>query len=135
MSDKRKVDLLTYGITFGACVAFVIWHLVSNKVLELATLDQLRILCDAFSLPGMLCLLGGLMVWASNNGSFIAVGFILTYAFRALIPGTGKPENFTQYRERMLEKPDIPYGFLFVVGGVFFGISLIFLVLFHMHRT
>lgn len=135
MSEKLKSILLRYGICVGVCLVCIINHLWSADIFSLELLDQLRTLCDAFTLPGLLCIFGGVMFWLSNEGAFTAIGFIMTYVIRTLIPGPGKRENYGEYRERVMGKKITDYGFLFVVGGVCMVISFVFLALFHMQRS
>lgn len=135
MSEKGKSLLLRYGICSGVCLVCVISQLWSADIFSMDLTDQLRTLCDAFTLPGMLCLFGGLMFWLSNEGAFTAIGFIMTYVFRSLIPGPGKRENYGEYRERTMGNKVSGYAFLFVIGGICMAISFLFLALFHMQRS
>ena len=133
MSKRTKSLLLKYGISGGLCLLMAVTYLVSADFLNLGLKDQLRILCDAFSLPGLLCIFGGALVWLGNEGSFDGIGYVLSYAFHALLPGTwNKRESYKEYLERKSGKRTTGYGFVFVVGIVCMSISLVFLALFHM---
>ncbi len=66
----------------------------------------LRVLCDAFTLPGLLFLLLGLLVWLVGKGSLDGVGYLLKYTFRALIPGVAakEPPSYHDYTSRDRKK-------------------------------
>lgn len=132
MSKRMKSNLIKYGISGGACLLLAIAYVVSADFLNLELKDQLRILCDAFTLPGMLCIFGGALVWLGNEGTFDGIGYVLSYAFHALLPGSlNKRESYKEYLERKRGKRTTGYGFVFVVGLVCMIISFIFLALFY----
>ena len=89
---------------------------------------------DAFSVPGMLCLFGGLLVWVGNEGAFDGIGYVLSYAFHAVLPGNlNKRESYKEYLERKKDDRTTGYGCVFVVGIIFMVLSLLFLGMFHLH--
>lgn len=133
MSERTKSKLLTYGITGGACLLLAVSYLIGANFLELEGPDRLRILCDAFTIPGLLCLFSGVLIWLAQEGSFDGIGYVVSYAFHALLPGSlNKRESYKDYLERKKEKKPISFGFLLITGAVFTGIALVFLMLFHM---
>lgn len=132
MNRQRKIKLIQYGICGSVCLLLAAVYLISNDFLSLGTKDLLRILCDAFTIPGLLCVFAGLLVWGSNEGAFDGVGYVLSYAFHALIPGNIHPrESYRDYLERKRGKRVAGYGFLFVCGGICILLALLFLILFH----
>lgn len=133
MSERAKSNLIKYGISGGVCLLLAIVYAVSSDFLNLEQKDQLRILCDAFAIPGMLCIFGGLLVWLGNEGTFDGIGYVLSYAFHALLPGSlNKRESYKEYLDRKRDKRTTGYGFIFVVGLVFLAIAFLFLALFYM---
>lgn len=135
MSERAKSNLLKYGISIGVCLLLAVVYLIFADFLneELTLKDQLRILCDAFTLPGMLCVFGGVLVWLGNEGTFDGIGYVLSYAFHALLPGSlNKRESYKEYLERKSGKRTTGYGFIFVVGLVCMVLAFLFLALFHM---
>ena len=135
MSDKLKASLIKYGITtaIGLAITYLIcelkdvWNLTDKK-------EIYHILADAFTLPATLILCLACLVWLTNREYFVSLGYVLGRAGRALIPfgrTNEKHETFHDYVMRKREKGRIKgYGFLFVVGIVFFAISLLFLLLY-----
>ena len=51
--------------------------------------ERYRILCDAFTVPGLMLVLIAALVALSNEGSFDALGYAVRYTVRRLIPGAG----------------------------------------------
>ena len=132
MSSKVKSALLRYGISVGLCALCVILMLTSEDLRGATQQETYRILSDAFSLPGLFMLFGGLMVWLSNEGALNGLTWVVTYAFKSLIPGLrGKREGYGDYVLRQQEKRVKGYGFLFLVGSVFLAIGLVFMFLFN----
>ena len=133
MSERMKSNLLKYGISGGVCLLLAVVYLVSADFFSLEWKDQLRVLSDTFALPGMLCIFGGVLVWLGNEGTFDGIGYVLSYAFNALLPGSlNKRESYKDYLERKSETRITGYGFIFVVGLVCMALSFLFLALFHM---
>lgn len=130
--SKSVKCLLKYSITLvcGLCIAGVI--LWNSDLLTQELQGTYRILSDAFSLPGFLCLFGGLSVWLSNEGAFDAVTWLVVSAAKALIPTMhGTNEKYGDYVARRRAKRASGYGFLFVCGAVFLAVSTVFLLLFY----
>lgn len=132
MSSKVKSALLRYGISVGLCVICTVLMLTSSNLSGATLQETYRILSDAFSLPGLLVLFAGLLVWLSNEGALNGVTWMVTYAFKSLIPGLrGSRERYGDYVLRQQEKRVKGYGFLFLVGGVFLAIGIVFMILFN----
>ncbi len=133
MSERNKTLLLKYGITGGVCLVMTVSHLIGANILELEGAARLRVLSDAFTLPGLLCIFSGLLIWMGNEGTFDGIGYVLSYAFHAILPGTlNKRESYKDYLERKKGKKPVGFAFLLITGAVFTAISMVFLMLFHM---
>ena len=132
MSDKLKSNLLKCGITLLVCAALGGFYVYDRNLLQLPLVDQYRILCDAFSIPGMLCILSGALLWVANEGALDGVGYLLSYAVHALLPGSEhKGERYSDYKERKHGKKASGYGFLFVVGLALMAVAMVFYGLFY----
>ncbi len=133
MTERTKIQLLKYGGAVAVGLLMTVAYLASTQFLEQPLADMLRLLSDGFMLPGFLMVALGCMIWMSNDGMLDGVTFVLSRAVKFLLPfGRGeKDENYGDYVKRQREKNIHGYGFLFVTGGVFLAISLIFLWLFH----
>ena len=133
---KRVLSIvLKYGITllFGAALAWSVLGLHGYG--EAATdAERYRALSDAFTIPGMLLLMLGLLVALSHAGSFIGLGYVMTHMLGGLIPGmrTHKEERFYDYYQRKKKKEKAGgYGFLIISGLILLGVAVVFLVLFY----
>lgn len=137
MSEARRKMLRKYGIA-GAVCALMVWGVISIRTSELGAFSQLtpllryRVLCDAFTVPGMLLILSGLMMFVSNEGALDGLMYVGHYLKNMFIPGSrDKTKKYFDYVEAKREKRVKGYGFLFVVGGVCMLIALAFLGLFY----
>lgn len=132
MSKKAQTRLLKYGITGGICLLLALVYCAARDFFQLELAEKYRVLCDAFTIPGLLCLCVGALIWASNDGFFYGLSYCLNVAWRALIPGARyKTERYYDYVTRKKEKRIPGYGFLFLVGGVCMAVAIVFLVLFY----
>ncbi len=127
-----KGKLLKYGITAGLCLALGAVYCLTRNFMELSLVGKYRLLCDAFTIPGILCLCVGVLLWVSNDGFFYGLGYCLEIAWRALLPGgRQKMERYYDYVTRKRQKKVTGYGFLFVCGGVCMALAIVFMVLFY----
>lgn len=134
MKNRRK-SLIKYGITtiIGAIMVYATISLHGYS-LAVTLADKYRILADAFTIPGVVIMLCGVLVAVSNEGAFEGISYAMSYAMKMLIPGMGanRHEKYGDYVERKREKGGVKgYGFLFIVGGVFMIIALVFIALFY----
>ena len=123
---------------YGLCIFFVVAlagaYLWNGKILQQDAITRLRLLCDGFTVPGVLLLCAGVLGWARRRGVLCGIGYGLRSAYRALIPSRLrlKEESYHQYlaRKRATAKGD--YQCLLITGGVSVGISLVFFLLYTM---
>lgn len=133
MSSKWKTGLIKYG----SCIAFICLlgggYLWMEDIASATRVDQYRILCDAFFVPGVLLACLGAMVWVSNEGILWGIGYALRQAVFSLIPGKRiqRDEKYADYVERKREKKVTGYGFLFFSGAGSVLVSLVFYALFY----
>lgn len=132
MSKKLKGALLKYGVTILVC-GLLVWGYIGPRREEMTdTLNVCRILCDAFTIPGLTCLMLGLLIRLSDAGAFYGLSWVVSYAFRSLIPGgRSKMTSYYDYVQERKERQTGGYGFLIVVGGVCMAFALVFLALFY----
>ncbi len=134
---ERSHIILKYTIAASIGAALVLLYLAGHPREGLPPAEVWRIWCDAFTVPGMLIFLTGVLVWLSGEGVFLGLGYAVSYMVRMLIPGMGhKHERYADYIERKTEKGKAKgYAFLFVVGGVMLLAAAVFLVLFYRAYT
>lgn len=132
MSKRLRNNLLKYGITGVVCLGLAAVYCVLRDVTNLPRVDQYRTLCDAFTIPGVLALCVGLLLWVSNDGFFYGLGYCLDVTRKALIPGgRRKIEKYYDYVQRHRDKKITGFGFLYICGGVCMAIAIVFLMLFY----
>lgn len=130
---------LTKGqsIGLGVSLAFGLTssHLYCSNyhLLSAGTADRYRILCDAFTIPGVILLMVGLLVWISTTGMFDSLGFAFSWLGARLIPGLAlrRNEKYYDYVTRKRGNRAKGYRFLYIVGGVFLAVAIVFFILFY----
>lgn len=132
MSKRVKLLLAKYGGS-AAFVALMAWLYINLRDFDGAKLvDQYRMLSDAFTVPGILLLMFGCLIWISNLGALDGLAYAVSFAIRSLIPGARyKDEKYADYVERHREKRLKGYGFLFISGGVTMVVAIVFMILFY----
>ena len=132
--SRRKNILLKCGIA-AAIGAGMVWLTLSlHGFSELTdSAARIRLLADAFTIPGVIMVMVGFLVMVANGGFFNGVSYVASYAVKMLIPGANKNhERYGDYVVRKREKGKVTgYGFIFVVGLVFVLVAVIFTVLFY----
>ena len=133
MSKELKNNLLKYGITalVGALMAYTTTR--SYNLAEAATdAERYRILSDAFTIPGVVLIMVGLLVMVSNGGFFNGMAYAFSYAARLLIPGVSKDVGrYGDFIERRAQRGKAGFGFLIIVGAVFLAVAIVFVFLFY----
>lgn len=121
---KYSISLIiATGMTFMIFGIRDIYH-------EESQLEVYRILCDGFTVPGVLFILFGCMMLIANGGAFTGIGYLMKNLGKMLIPfGNRKMERYKDYAAN--RKKAGGFGFLFVVGVVFLVPGIIFLIMFY----
>lgn len=129
---RLKANLLKYGI--GACVCgTMVWFYISQRdFANQSLMEQYRILCDAFTIPGLVAIMLGFLLAISNDGLFLGLTYSLNMAIRALIPGgRWRIQKYADYVAERKGKKVTGFGFLFVLGGICMAAALVFMILFY----
>ena len=131
--SKLKINLIKYG----CCAAFVallaIAYISPRDFAGAELMDKYLILCDAFTVPGMLLILFGGMMWASSQGALDGLTYVVRYALFSLIPGKRleRDEKYGDYLEHRMQNRVKGYGFLFISGLVTMAVALVFMAQFY----
>lgn len=129
-----KARVIRY-LSAAVFCALLVWLYVSGRdPWTLPLVEQYRIWCDAFTIPGLLLVLAGCLVWISNKGALDGISYAVRGLFRVFIPGAGLRQNmesYYDYLKRKEEKRIKGYGFLFAVGGVCLAAAAVFMILFY----
>ena len=132
MRKSLKVKILR--CLSAAAVAGVVawWYATSRWEEEMALVAQYRVLCDAFSIPGIMMVLFALLFTLNNAGALDTIAYLMSFLPRMIAPGAfGEPEKLIDYVERRREKRSKGYGFLYIVGFLYLGIAVYFLIKFY----
>lgn len=133
MRNYRGI-ITKYAVTVGVAglmTLFILWLRDYSSAVELV--DKYHILSDAFTVPGILLVMFGALVWVSSDGFFDGLGYSFVFLKNMLIPGAalrGKRETFYDYKKRKSEKRPGGYGFLFFVGIAFTAVAVVFVILY-----
>lgn len=132
-----KKNILKYGISFTVALwlayAFINLRVDLQNPAATPLLEWYRIVCDAFTIPGLTFLGLGCLVSLSNQGALDGLGYAATVAFKMLIGAGARQERYKEYLDRRRANRLRGYGFLYVVGGVCTIVAVVFLILFNMN--
>lgn len=132
MSDRAKANLLKYGISTAVVVFLAGTYIGSRNFMAMTRMEQYRTICDAFTIPGLLLILIGCMVWIGNEGGLDMLSYAVSKAVGLFVPGVSeKGEKYYDYVQRKRENRLTGYGFLFIVGGIAMVIALVNMFLFY----
>lgn len=132
MNRSTKIQLIKYLVTIGVGALMAYFYVAMRDFAGSSTMEKYRMLCDAFTIPGIILLAVGALVALSNEGVFYGLSYALTHFVKMLFPFGGRnQERYYDYVERKRENRTTGYGFLFIVGAVFMAIALVFLILFY----
>lgn len=128
-----KKNILRYSIAsaVGLALAFAILCF-KNIFSQTDAVKVFQILCDAFFVTGICFACIGVIMLAGNGGAFDMLGYAFVMLFDALRKDISKRKykDFYEYRQAKKEKKrNVLY--MFVVGGAFIAISVIFLILYY----
>lgn len=131
MTRQQRTRLLKYGITAVLTAAVVIYYAASRNVLSLETIEQYHVLCDAFTLPGIFLMLFGLLMLMNDLGALDTLAYFGHYLLHTFMPvAFGEGKSYLDFIEERRSNRKGGFGFLFVVGGVFTAVGVVFLILY-----
>ena len=138
MKKEVQTSLIKYSISIAIAVGLIALYFGERDFAGASVVEQYRMLCDAFFIPAILFLMIGGLVWASSKGAMDGISFLAQNFIRSIIPGARAktPQKYYDYLQERNErrKQSSSYLFLFVVGGICFAVSLVFLYLFYHTR-
>lgn len=132
---KRIISLVRKYLICAMVVGALAWLFVSLRDYDAANqADRYRMLCDAFTIPGVILIMVGALVWVSTQGALDGITYCVRFAIFSLIPGKRleRDEKYAEYVERKCGNRIKGYGFLFVSGAVTMAIAIVFLILYNM---
>lgn len=127
---KRKS--LKYFIVSIIGVLISISIFASRNLLDANnTTELVFILSDGFLVPGVLILGFGILVFVSNGGMFDVFTYSINKMRTMRLSGEKKQKGYKTFYDYRMSKEKAPCAFLIIIGGVFFGLSVIFNILFY----
>lgn len=150
MSKRAKILLIKYG----SCLLFValcagiyvldrcagmvpirqwkeFWAAVAASGRSVPLKDWLHWFCDGLTLPSVVLLSAGAMLWISNAGVFDLLGYTFRNLLRLFTSAERKSfGTYGDYVEEKKEKRLHGYGFLLISGGISMGLTLLLLSLY-----
>ncbi len=133
MREKIISWVKKYAIAF-AILGISSWVILSmreqSKQTEAAVI--FLNLADAFTIPSVVIVMVGIMVWISTTGFFDILNYGISRAVNTFIPFKRYDDvKFYDYKMKKAEKRISGYSFLFISGAVYFVPAIIFLILYH----
>jgi len=119
-----------YAIAGGSCIAFAALYCALRSFPQMPLPEKYRTLCDAFTVPGVLCLCLGALLWAGKHGAFSGIGYCLRVAGNALLPGRREQETYYDYVQRRRHKHPNG-GFLLATGAACMTVAVTFLAVYY----
>jgi len=123
---KYAITFLSGGLLFGV-------HMSLNFDSSASQTEMLKVLCDAFTIPGILLISFSLLLWASSLGAFDGVGYGIKMALMMLIPFNWRkdPEKYETYLERRKNSRAKGFWYMLFVGLFYMALALIMLAEFN----
>jgi hypothetical protein len=136
VSESLKKNLIKYGVSVVASLALAFFFVYARVDFSNPGATELiewyRIICDAFTIPGLLFLMFGCLMSLSNAGAMDGLGYVVVNGLKMLIPGGAlKMERYKEYLERRRENRVRGYGFLYIVGIGCMAVAFVFMILFY----
>lgn len=132
MRKSLKVNILRCLSAAAVAGAVTYWYADSRWVEDMSQLQQYRVLCDAFTIPGAMMVLFAMLFSLNYLGALDTLAYLLSYLPRVLAPGAfGEPEKLLDFVENRRERRKKGYGFLYIVGFIYLGIAIYYLVRFY----
>ena len=132
MRKSLKVRILRF-LSAVSVAALVTWAYANSRwEADMAEVLRYRVLCDAFTIPGILMVMIALLFTMNNIGALDTIAYLMSFLPRMIAPGVfGEPQMLIDYVQQRRERRSKGYGFLYIVGFIFLGIAIFYLVKFY----
>lgn len=134
MKKKLKADLISSAVIAAVGLAVSYLYLYLHEFSNVETLvEKYRMLSDCFTIPGVVFLMIGALIWISGLGALDGLGFVLHSLKIRLIPGAriDREEGYYEYVQKKREKKTKAYLPFLYVGAFFTALGIIFIILFY----
>ncbi len=123
-------SILKYVLALIAGLGMVYAYIAPRDLASQTLIEQYHILCDAFTLPGLLMASVGLMILMGNLGALDTLAYAVHFLLHTFIPLMGKGKSYLDFMLERREHRVHGYGFLFVVGLLLTAVGIVFLLLY-----
>lgn len=135
MNEKRST-IIKYAVAGLIGLVIAACYIFSNNVFKQQDATEImKIICDGFSVGGLLLLLSGLLTFCNKNGVFDGIGYSFEIVFISRNWSRKRKfedrRSFADYREEKAKKRSTSW-FLVIVGGIELAIALLFLGLYYL---
>ena len=131
MKKETKALLTKYAICFGvaALIAFIVFFVEGFFTNDAA--HNIQVLSDGFIVSGIILTFATALIYISDTGALVGVGFTMRNAFLTFVPmGRAKMETFAKYRERVLsKKKQNNVLHILIVGVSFLFLGIVFSII------
>ena len=129
MSGEKKSGLIKYGVCFAVIAVCAALYIMPRDFAAAELMDKLSILCDAFTIPGVVLLGVGGLAFASREGAMDGLTYALRRAVQMLVPGVRQSmQTYGDYVVKRRAKEKGSFAFLLISGGISLVLALIFLI-------
>ena len=130
----KKIDTkqLIIALLIGAVIALAVFF--GQGAFSPERAETFMHLCYACFVPGVRLISAGLLVYASSGGAFDILRYGLsrvTVYFWSRKAREEMPKSYYDYVTAQREKPQKPFGFLLLAGGVYLAAAVVFLILYN----
>ena len=139
MRLPKRNTIIKYAITAGISALFAWIYLANHEVeygplAQQSRLDQYRLICDAFTIPGVLLVLSGFLVSIANEGALDGLSYLGHYMYHMFVPGKrSETMRYGDYVEAKKSKRISGFGFLIKSGAVCMAFALVFYALYKLN--
>ena len=128
---KWVKELIKYSIAFVLATGLFFLVVSIRNIFNITDKKQIfRFLSDGFVIPGVVFIGAGALVFVSNFGALNGIAYGLKHAVLMLLPFMKKKhQTYAEFLESRKQTPG--YIFIFVVGGLFFTLGILFMILFY----
>lgn len=133
VNEKLLSYIKKYGITLsilGASSLLILFLREYSAADEAA--KRFLNLADAFTIPGVIMLMVGIMAWVSTTGTFDIFTYAFSRAKNSFFPSPNfKDERFYDFKVKREKKRIKGYSFLFISGGIYMIPAVVFNILYY----
>lgn len=126
--------LVKYGVTcaIAGLMAFLVTQTYGLSAVQ-SRVERYRILCDAFTIPGVIFIMFGILLKIADCGALDGIAYAARSLYHVLIPMAGpKDESFWDYVQRKREaRKGKNTSFILHVGILYMIPALIYMALFY----